>query len=138
MGHGQTSYKCHLNGTKKRQRKPRKNTTKYGENAKIPTKRAKKGAAANAPNASNDQEMTAAPNDPMPQEFPLIDASNASNGQEMTAALNDPMPQEFPLVDAPNASHDQEMTAAPNELSSPTRLTREQIIQNSPNRVTRG
>ena len=99
-------------GLRKDKGSQEKNTTKYGENAKIPTKRAKKGAAANAPNASNDQEMTAAP--------------------------NDPMPQEFPLVDAPNASHDQEMTAAPNELSSPTRLTREQIIQNSPNRVTRG
>jgi len=28
LGHGQTSYKYHLNGTKKRQRKPRKNTTR--------------------------------------------------------------------------------------------------------------
>jgi len=46
LGHGETSYKCHLNGTKKRQSKPRKNTTKYGENAKIPTKRAKKEATA--------------------------------------------------------------------------------------------
>ncbi|KAG2657364.1 hypothetical protein PVAP13_1KG148131 [Panicum virgatum] len=45
LGHGETSYKCPLNGTKKRKRKPRKNTTKYGENAKVPTsrKRAKKG-----------------------------------------------------------------------------------------------
>jgi hypothetical protein len=39
LGHGETSYKCSLNGTKKRKRKPRKNTTKYGENAKLPTKR---------------------------------------------------------------------------------------------------
>jgi len=62
-----------------RKRKPRKNTTKYGENAKIPTKRAKKGGASQdtatepaAPNASNEQEM-AAP------------APNASNQQEMAA-----------------------------------------------------
>jgi len=28
LGHGESSYKCALNGTKKRKRKPRKNTTK--------------------------------------------------------------------------------------------------------------
>ena len=28
LGHGETSYKCSLNGTKKRKRKPRKNATK--------------------------------------------------------------------------------------------------------------
>ena len=40
---------------------------------------------------------------------------------------------------APNAFNDQEMAApAPNALSSTTRLTRDQIIQNSPIRVTRG
>nr|AGR45850.1 mutator-like transposase [Zea mays] len=38
LGHGETSYKCTLNGTKKRPRKPRKNTTKYGPQAKVPTK----------------------------------------------------------------------------------------------------
>jgi hypothetical protein len=45
-----------------------------------------------------------------------------------------------PPIAAPDASlHDQEMpTPAPNTLTSPTRLTRDQIIQNSPNRVTRG
>jgi hypothetical protein len=63
LGHGETSYKCPLNGTKKRQvmlsklatsciliffslccltcrkRKLRMNTTKYGENAKVPKSR---------------------------------------------------------------------------------------------------
>jgi hypothetical protein len=41
---------------------------------------------------------------------------------------------------APVASlHDQEMpTPAPNTLTNPTRLTKDQIIQNSPNRITRG
>ena len=43
LGHGETSYKCRLNGTKKPpKRKARPNTTKYGQNAKVPTKRAKK------------------------------------------------------------------------------------------------
>jgi hypothetical protein len=62
-----------------RKRNLRKNTTKYGENAKIPTKRAKKGGASQdiatepaAPNASNEQEMAAL-------------APNASNQQEMAA-----------------------------------------------------
>ncbi|WVZ96919.1 hypothetical protein U9M48_042499, partial [Paspalum notatum var. saurae] len=47
LGHGKTSYKCPLNGTKKRQEEEGpKNTTKYGENAKVPCpKKAKKGAA---------------------------------------------------------------------------------------------
>lgn len=121
LGHGKTSYKCHLNGTKKRKRKPRKNTTKYGENAKIPTKRAKKGGKSQdtatepaTPNAFHDQEM--AP--------PALDDLHA-------------LEIEAP---APVASlHDQGMpTPAPNTLTSPTRLTRDQIIQNSPNRVTRG
>ena len=80
---------------------------------KIPTKRAKKGAAATS--ASNDQENA-------PTAAPIV--PNASNDQEISAA--------------PDASNYQEISAAPNELSSPTRLTKEQIIQNSPNRVTRG
>jgi len=43
LGHGETSYKCRLNGTKKPpKRKARPNTTKYGKNAKVPVKRAKK------------------------------------------------------------------------------------------------
>ncbi|XP_035823118.1 uncharacterized protein [Zea mays] len=46
LGHGETSYKCPLNGTKKRKRKPRKNTTKYGENAKVPTQKKSKECAA--------------------------------------------------------------------------------------------
>jgi hypothetical protein len=112
FGHGETSYKCPLNGTKKRQRKPRKNTTKYGENAKIPTKRAKKGAA--GPSASNDQVIAAAP-----APFPCTD-------QDIAAA-----PAPFPCTD-------QDIAAAQNQQNSPTMLTREQIIQNSPNRVTRG
>jgi len=45
LGHGETSYKCRLNGTKKRKRKPRTNTTKYGKNG---NKKSKK-AAANPP-----------------------------------------------------------------------------------------
>ncbi|KAJ1284154.1 hypothetical protein BS78_03G183100 [Paspalum vaginatum] len=32
-GHRQASYKCPLNGTKKRKRKPRKNTTKQGKDS---------------------------------------------------------------------------------------------------------
>ena len=80
---------------------------------KIPTKRAKKGAAATS--ASNDQENA-------PTAAPIV--PNASNDQKISAA--------------PDASNDQEISAAPNELSSPTRLTKEQIIQNCPNRVTRG
>jgi hypothetical protein len=128
LGHGETSYKCHLNGTRKRVRKPRKNTTKYGANAKIPTKRAKKGEtsqdnatatelvpvmAAPVPDAFNEQEMAA----PVPDAF---------NEQEMAAPDKD-------------AFNEQEMaTPALNALSSPTRLTREQIIQNSPTRLTRG
>ena len=100
-------------GLRKGQGSQEKNTTKYSENAKIPTKRAKKGAAATS--ASNDQENA-------PTAAPIV--PNASNDQEISAA--------------PDASNDQEISAAPNELSSPTRLTKEQIIQNSPNRVTRG
>jgi len=43
LGHGESSYKCRLNGTKKPpKRKARPNTTKYGPNAKLPKKRAKK------------------------------------------------------------------------------------------------
>ena len=43
LGHGETSYKCRLNGTKKPpKRKARPNTTKYGQNAKVPTKKGKK------------------------------------------------------------------------------------------------
>lgn len=53
LGHGETSYKCSLNGTKKRKRKPRKNTTKYGENAKLPTKR--RGQNGEETNAAVDQ-----------------------------------------------------------------------------------
>jgi hypothetical protein len=42
LGHGETSYKCGLNGTKKPpKRKARPNTTKYGQNAKVPAKRQK-------------------------------------------------------------------------------------------------
>jgi len=37
LGHGESSYKCALNGTKKRKRKPRKNTTK--EAGKKPVKK---------------------------------------------------------------------------------------------------
>ena len=45
LGHGQISYKCPLNGTKKRPRKPRKNTTKYSENAKNSNKESKEGSS---------------------------------------------------------------------------------------------
>jgi len=45
LGHGQISYKCPLNGTKKRPRKPRKNTTKYSENAKKSNKESKEGSS---------------------------------------------------------------------------------------------
>jgi hypothetical protein len=39
LGHGETSYKCRLNGTKKPpKRKARPNTTKYGQNAKVHAK----------------------------------------------------------------------------------------------------
>ena len=100
-------------GLRKDKGSQEKNTTKYGENAKIPTKRAKKGAATTS--TSNDQENA-------PTTAPIV--PNASNDQEISAV--------------PDASNDQEISAAPNELSSPTRLTKEQIIQNSPNRVTRG
>ncbi|CAA0806649.1 Unknown protein [Striga hermonthica] len=110
LGHSETSYKCHLNGTKKRPRKPRKNTTKYGANAKIPTKRAKKG--------ETSQEMAATATEPPTPNF--------LNEQAMDAT-------------APNFFIQQAMHAqALNTLSSPTRLTREQIIENSPTRLTRG
>jgi len=43
LGHGKTSYKCRFNETKKPpKRKARPNTTKYGQNAKVPTKKGKK------------------------------------------------------------------------------------------------
>ncbi|CAA0838635.1 Unknown protein [Striga hermonthica] len=110
LGHSETSYKCHLNGTKKRPRKPRKNTTKYGANAKIPTKRAKKG--------ETSQEMAATATEPPTPNF--------LNEQAMDATT-------------PNFFIQQAMPAqALNALSSPTRLTREQIIENSPTRLTRG
>lgn len=43
LGHSETSYKCPLNGTKKRKRRPRINKTKYGENTKIPKSRLEEG-----------------------------------------------------------------------------------------------
>jgi hypothetical protein len=104
-----------------RKRKPRKNTTKYGENAKIPTKRTKKGGKSHdtatepaGPNAFHDQEMAPRARDDLHAFEIEAPASVAS-------------------------LHDQEMpTPAPNTLTSPTRLTRDQIIQKNPNRVTRG
>jgi len=56
----------------------------YGENAKIPTKRAKKGATALS--ASNDQEIA-------PTTAPIV--SNASSDQEITAAQMLPMTKKF-------------------------------------------
>jgi hypothetical protein len=40
LGHGESSYKCALNGTKKRKRNPRKNTTrlKINQLRKLPRK----------------------------------------------------------------------------------------------------
>jgi len=46
LGHGETSYKCSLNGTKKRKRKPRKNATKSSSKSSTKNK-AKKATKTN-------------------------------------------------------------------------------------------
>jgi len=62
LGHGETSYKCRLNGTKKPpKRKARPNTTKYGQNAKVPTKRAKKHVSGEPDNECGQVPQVSSP-----------------------------------------------------------------------------
>ena len=96
-----------------RKRKPRKNTTKYGPNAKVPTKRAKK----------QDNE----PENPIVQpENATVEADNATVQAENATvqALNETAIVPFVAEDSI-------------VVTSPTKPNNEAILQDSPIRLTR-
>lgn len=120
LGHGETSYKCPLNGTKKRKRKTRKNTCKYGDNAKL-SKKGKKHAAPTAAAAADVQDC------------PIVVEENAIVAvQEAGAAAL----QEDAIV-AVQHSAIVAVQNCPIVVQSPAKPTRETILQDSPIRVTR-
>ena len=99
-----------------RKRKPRKNTTKYGPNAKIPTKRTKR----------QDKE----PENPTAQsDHATVQDENASVQAENDTSIV-PFVQETAIV-----PFVQETSIV---FTSPIRPTKKTILQESPIRLTRG
>ena len=93
-----------------RKRKPRKNTTKYGQNAKIPTKRTKRqDKEPENPTVQSDQAI-------VQDENVTVQSVQAEND---TAIV--PFVQETSIV-----------------FTSPIRPTKKTILQESPIRLTRG
>jgi len=104
-----------------RKRKPRKNTTKYGPNAKIPTKRTKRqDKEPENPTAQSGHATVQDENASVQSDHATVQDENASVQAENDTAIV-PFVQETSIV-----------------FTSPIRPTKKTILQESPIRLTRG